>query len=205
MEVRTMRVLVLFGVLAATCLVPATAAARDVYLNGTKVDGLTGQTFERARVRFDARGNIHIDVEGVNVQVVQTEGRPGVSATPQAGNPPPRYRYFLEASQFRIGLAQYDIEVHINGRSAATFRGDRQGGAIEVTQYLRGGENVVLFVANKTGGPRQSTSRRDFFRVTLFKGTVQGDNALMSQALRSFERTAAHTASTAEEHRVRVE
>jgi hypothetical protein len=199
-----MRFLPLLALLVAPFVLEGTALARgDIYVNGTKVDGLTSQTFEKARVRFDAKGDVYIDVEGVNIQVVQTEGRPGAALTPAPG--PVGARYFVEASQFRLGLAQFDVEVHINGKTAASFPSERPQAAIEVTQYLRNGDNQVLFVANKTGGVRRSHSRRDYVRVSFFRGTVQGENVLVGKVLRTFERTAAHTASSAEEHRVKVE
>jgi hypothetical protein len=189
-------------------LVESSALARDIYLNGTKVQGigLTNQVFDRCKVRFDHQGNVHIEVEGVNVQVVQTEGRPGIAApVPVPSGRLLQHRYFIEASQARIGFAQFDVEVHVNGKSAALFRGDRPQGAVEVTNLLHPGENKLLFIANKSGGARRSTSRRDFIKVSLARGTVQGDNVLINAVIRSFERTAADSSSTAEEHRVRVD
>jgi hypothetical protein len=63
-------------------LAPAGAlAAGSVYLNGVKIDGVTNTKFEKATVRIDEAGNIHIDAPGYAARVT--------TVTPTAPVAPP--------------------------------------------------------------------------------------------------------------------
>lgn len=55
---------------ALVALAPAGALAGSVYLNGVKIDGVTNTKFEKATVRIDEAGNIHIDAPGYSAKVV---------------------------------------------------------------------------------------------------------------------------------------
>jgi hypothetical protein len=52
-------------------------AAGSVYLNGVRIDGVTGQTFDNARVTIDAQGNVHIEAKGYEVRQVNAAPSPG--------------------------------------------------------------------------------------------------------------------------------
>jgi hypothetical protein len=60
-------------------LMPAAALAGSVFLNGVKIDGVTNTKFEKATVRIDEQGNIHIDAPGYAARVVTA---PPATATP---------------------------------------------------------------------------------------------------------------------------
>ncbi len=78
-------------VLLAALLVPTPAlAAGAVYLNGVRIDGVTNQKFEKATVRIDEKGDVHIDVVGYRVQVI-TQPAPAAAApvTPPPAAPAP--------------------------------------------------------------------------------------------------------------------
>jgi hypothetical protein len=68
--------LVLAGLMA-----PATASAASVYLNGVRIDGVTNQKFEKATVRIDEKGDVHISAPGYAVRV---ESAPAPVAPPPA-------------------------------------------------------------------------------------------------------------------------
>ena len=53
----------------AALLAPVSALAASVYLNGVRIDGVTNQKFEKATVRIDEQGNVHIDAPGYAAQV----------------------------------------------------------------------------------------------------------------------------------------
>ncbi|WNG38103.1 hypothetical protein F0U61_33810 [Archangium violaceum] len=57
--------------LALTALLPVSALAGSVYLNGVRIDGVTNQKFEKVTaVRIDEQGNIHIEAPSYAVKVV---------------------------------------------------------------------------------------------------------------------------------------
>jgi hypothetical protein len=79
-------------ILLAALLVPTPAlAAGAVYLNGVRIDGITSalanQKFEKATVRIDEKGDVHIDVVGFKVQVITQPATAPAAAAPVA--PPP--------------------------------------------------------------------------------------------------------------------
>jgi hypothetical protein len=54
-------------------LLPTSALAGSVYLNGVLIDGVTNQTFAKVTsVRIDAQGNVHIDAPAYAVKVVDS-------------------------------------------------------------------------------------------------------------------------------------
>ncbi|MBZ4416645.1 hypothetical protein [Myxococcus sp. RHSTA-1-4] len=65
---------------AALALAPMGALAGSVYLNGVKIDGVTNQKFEKATVRIDEAGNVHIDAPGYAARV--TAVTPAAPAAP---------------------------------------------------------------------------------------------------------------------------
>ncbi|MCP3144926.1 hypothetical protein [Pyxidicoccus xibeiensis] len=71
---------------AMLALVPVGALAGSVFLNGVKIDGVTNQKFEKATVRIDEAGNIHIDAPGyaARVSTVTPSAAAPVAAPTQA-------------------------------------------------------------------------------------------------------------------------
>ncbi|PTL76349.1 hypothetical protein [Vitiosangium sp. GDMCC 1.1324] len=57
--------------LVLTALLPLSALAGSVYLNGVRIDGVTNQKFEKVTsVRIDEQGNVYIDAPAYAVKVV---------------------------------------------------------------------------------------------------------------------------------------
>ncbi|NOK06620.1 hypothetical protein HNV27_34665, partial [Myxococcus xanthus] len=71
---------------AALALAPFGAHAGSVFLNGVKIDGVTNQKFEKATVRIDEAGNVHIDAPGYAARVTAVTP-PAPAASPQAPAP----------------------------------------------------------------------------------------------------------------------
>ncbi|WP_426746646.1 hypothetical protein VZQ01_00640 [Myxococcus faecalis] len=65
-------------------LAPLSTLAGSVYLNGVLIDGVTNQKFEKATVRIDESGNVHIEAAGYRVSTVTT---PAPAAPAQAAVP----------------------------------------------------------------------------------------------------------------------
>ncbi|NMO16838.1 hypothetical protein HPC49_41635 [Pyxidicoccus fallax] len=70
---------------AALAVAPTGALAGSVYLNGVKIDGVTNQKFEKATVRIDEAGNVHIDAPGYAARV--TTVAPPAAPAPAAQVP----------------------------------------------------------------------------------------------------------------------
>jgi hypothetical protein len=84
---RSIRPATLF-VLAAL-MVPATALAASVYLNGVRIDGVTNQKFEKATVRIDEKGDVHISAPGYAVRVETAPAPVPVAPPPAPAAPAP--------------------------------------------------------------------------------------------------------------------
>ncbi|QRN93778.1 hypothetical protein JRI60_32000 [Archangium violaceum] len=70
--------------LALTALLPASALAGSVFLNGVRIDGVTNQKFEKpTSVRIDEKGDVHIEAPGYAVKLVNAPpSTPAPAATP---------------------------------------------------------------------------------------------------------------------------
>jgi hypothetical protein len=73
--------------LVLTALLPASALASSVFLNGVRIDGVTNQKFEKvASVRIDEQGNVFIDAPAYAVKLVNA---PAPAAAPAKPAPAP--------------------------------------------------------------------------------------------------------------------
>lgn len=73
----------------AGLMAPATAFAASVYLNGVRIDGVTNQKFEKATVRIDEKGDVHISAPGYAVRVESAPAPVAPVAPPPAPPPAP--------------------------------------------------------------------------------------------------------------------
>ncbi|WP_342381476.1 hypothetical protein NVS55_17735 [Myxococcus stipitatus] len=69
-------------VAALVALSPMGALAGSVYLNGVLIDGVKNQRFEKATVRIDEAGNIHIEAAGYRVSTVNPQPPAPAPSTP---------------------------------------------------------------------------------------------------------------------------
>lgn len=221
------RPLIRAALVLASTLLPAAALAGSVYLNGVKIDGVTNQKFEKATVRIDEAGNVHIDAPGYAARVVSAPpptpapaATPAPSTTPatpaqqpQAAAPaapaapaeevaPERItrRYWLVTEQSVPGMTEYDIDVYVNSKWIRKLRNNEEQVVLEMTRHLQPGKNTVLFTAHKAaGGSRRSVSPGHVFKVLIGEGNVGGDNVMIDNKLLQFQRTAADTQDVSEE------
>jgi hypothetical protein len=86
-----MRRRLLSGTLAllVALLLPTEALARSVYLNGVLIDGVRNQKFEKATVRIDDQGNVHIDAPAYSVRVTTAPAPAPVAPAVAPVAPPP--------------------------------------------------------------------------------------------------------------------
>jgi hypothetical protein len=166
----------------------AAAYAEDIFLNGVKVNGLTDQDFKTAKVRFDAKGNVHITVDNISVSV---QGEPDKVAQTR----PQRleHAYFLVTSQTNPGSTQFDIDININGKQVTRVRSaDKRQVTINITKHLRPGKNLVVFTAIKRlDDARRSFSPSDEFSVILGEGKESGNQLTIERTMARYTRTGA--------------
>ena len=59
---------VVFWIMVVVCLAGTSVLAGSIYLNGTRIDGVTNQKFEKCTVTIDDKGDIYISAPGYAVQ-----------------------------------------------------------------------------------------------------------------------------------------
>ncbi len=205
-----MRVQLLKSSLLFVALLAAPAGwAGSVFLNGVNIDGVAGQKFEKATVRIDDKGNIHIDAPGYAVR--QVEGAPAAktgaaaaaaAAGAEAAHAAPKLtkRYFLVTEQNAPGMTEFDVDVFINSKWIRKLRSDEDQIVTEVTRYLQPGKNTVLFTAKKNSGEtRRSYSPEHYFRVLVGEGNVGGDNVMIDDPVVNFRRNASEAQDVSQE------
>ncbi|NOK09511.1 hypothetical protein [Corallococcus exercitus] len=206
-------------------LVPMLALAGSVFLNGVKIDGVTNTRFEKATVRIDAEGNVHIDAPGYAARVTTVTPTPATpsTATPPAATPPDAgvvaqasvpaapatppsvpgritQRYWLVTEQTTPGMTDFDIDVYVNSRWLRRLRNNEDQVVVDITSQLRPGANAVTLIARKQAtGNRRSTSPANVFKVIIGEGNEGGGNVMIDTPLIRFQKTAADAQDATEE------
>ncbi len=185
-------------------LLPTPVLAGSVYLNGVRIDGVTNQQFDKARVRIDEKGDVHIDAPGYAVrQVTPPAAQPPAQPAPaaaQAPQPALTRRYWLVTEQTAPGLTEFDVDVYVNARWVRRLSGGDEQVIAELTPHLRPGPNTVLLSARKaTGATRKSHSPAHQFRVIIGEGTAEEGRVVLEKPLLRFQRTAAEAHDVSEE------
>jgi hypothetical protein len=77
-------------VLSVLLLLPVSALAGSVFLNGVRIDGVTNQKFEKVTsVRIDDKGNVYIDAPAYAVKLVNAPPAPAPAPAVAAPAPTP--------------------------------------------------------------------------------------------------------------------
>ncbi len=173
--------------------------ARDVYLNGQKINGLTGKTFHNVTVRIDEKGNIYII--GKQYQVVVLDGnkkgelkretkQPAKIAKERAGSGtirtrvPPSEKYILLVQRSVVYGSGYKLIVYINGKRVLTVPLSTPQDAISITKYLQKGPNTVEIEAIK-----EKRGAAGKVELLIAKGEIRGGEVIIrSSSLLKYER-----------------
>ncbi len=186
------------------------AFARDVYLNGVKLDSsvlIQSQTFPACEVQFDDKGDVHITAKGFKIDV-----KPAAGATPAPTSPAPAApaapvqalskRYWLISKQPHKGLAQYEVDVYLNGKFVKKVRAQDDPVILDVTRSVRPGPNEVKLVATKAmGDKRLSSSAADTLEIVLGEGQAAGGTVSITKTLVSYTRSAQETKNFSDDAR----
>ena len=185
---------------AVALLAPLPALAGSVFLNGTKVDGLTNTKIEKCSAEFDAKGNVLLNCPGYAVRVEGAEAHHPAAPKDQPAPTLITKHYFLVTEQGQVGASEYDFDLFINSKFVRKMRSEEEQIVTEVTKHLQPGKNVVTFVSRKrVGTERRSFSPEHFYRVIIGEGAAGGDKVMIDEALITFQKTAADTADATQE------
>ncbi len=207
-EVERMRPLA--PILAAAALVAAgpAAASPALTLNGTPIDGVTSQRFENCTVVIDDKGDVHIEAKGYAVKA-EAGAAPRVQAAAPAparaadARPPAAgkltRRYFLVTEHAEPGT-QYDLAIFVNAQWVREVKATEPQVVMEITRYLRPGQNKLVLAATKNiQGDRASYSKDVALKVVVGEGNVGGDHVMIDNPLVELTRTAAEIDDRTEE------
>lgn len=182
----------------AVALTAGISWAGEVYVNGSHVEGLTNQTFEKVTVRLDERGNVHIDAPGYSVKKVWlSDSTPAPAAASSITQ-----KYFLVTEQKPWGGTDTEVDLVLNGVLFKTIRSSDAQLVLDITDSLVPGLNRVQIKARRRapdGGLGRSHSRAHVFRIFVGEGTVEHDEVTMGKQLVFFTRNGAEVNDSIEE------
>ncbi len=177
--------------------------AAEVFVNGVNVDGLTDQVFEKANVKLDEKGNVHIDAPGYQIKRVTPAAEKKEKAKDTvASDGIISKRYYLVTEQNPIGASEFDIDLSVNGKVLRTLKSSDEQTVVEMTRSLKAGKNTVVLAARKVLGNKaqpKSSSKAHIFRVTIGEASVTKAQVTIEQPLIVFTRNASETNDTTEE------
>lgn len=183
-------------------LVPARA---DVFLNGVNITGVTNQTFEKATVRLDAAGNVHIDAPGYAVAGASPGSSASTAPVATTTSRAMSGRYFLVSNQTLPGATSYDIDLYINAKWIRKLRGEEGQVVADVTRFFHPGQNKVLIMAKKNLDQGvKSRSPAHTFRIVIGEGAEGGNNVMIERTLVDFSVSAAQMEDVSREYTVTV-
>lgn len=169
----------------------AASWAVTVYLNGVPITGVPNQTFNNCTVTTDASGNVYIDAPAYKVEVPGGKTVTPPNSGVQAGLEPSQ-RYWL-ITERTPELAEYDIDVFINGKWLRKFLNEEERQVVEISKYFKTGANKVALMARKRkdGADRNSSSPAHYFRIVIGAGKMNGRSIMVTESLVDYRRTAA--------------
>ncbi len=173
------------------------AQAAEVFVNGVNVTGLSGHTFEKVTVRLDEKGNVQIDAPGYAVKKVTVgddkPAEPAAVITRQ---------YYLVTEQNPPGMAEYEIDLFLNGKFLRTIRPGDEQLVKDITKELKAGANTVIAQARKkyaNPDAPKSQSRAHVMRVIIGEGRTTREQVTIEKQVMTFTRTAADTNDVTQE------
>jgi hypothetical protein len=207
------------AIAAALAGLPARApAAPAITLNGVNIDGVTSQRFDNCTVVIDGMGNVDIQAKGYAVRTSEEPPRTkpqqagsgggiatakpvGAAAASPAGAPPAKVsrRYFIAVENSPPG-PQYDLGIFVNAQWIREVKSNEPQAVLEITKYLRPGQNKVTLAATKRlSGDRLAFSKDVALRVVGGEGNIGGDHLMIDVPLFETARTAAEMDDKTEE------
>jgi hypothetical protein len=167
-----------------------------LYINGVRVDGISNLKLQNVDVEIDAQGDVRVTAKGYVVNVGETKTRTATTTTTTTttttapGKLQPT-RYYLTMAQ--NGDPQWDVDVYVNGQYVRRFAAGPAPAPVEVSRFIKAGDNSLRFHAVKQEGAIRSLQPGDLLQLTLDadQALVNGRHELTH--IYSYKRTAAET------------
>ena len=157
-------------------LLTSSVSARSVYLNGYDISDIRNKTFEKAKVTIDQDGNIRIEAQQYDVKIVPPKTAP--LSDPGGPNAALSQKYYLVTKPSKGGRAQYDFIVSVNGKDRRLIKSGASQVIVEISAWLKKGENEIVFKAKKDiAGGRKSFSSDD--KATVLVGVGKEENKIV--------------------------
>lgn len=184
-------------------LIGTSVLAGSIYLNGTRIDGVANQKFEKCTVTIDDKGDVYINAPGYAVQ--GQAGTPAPKPKPVVMPSVSTTRYWLVKEENYPGKTQYDVDIYINSVWFKRIRSNNEQVVQEITKYLRAGSNVIHFAATKNiGQQRKSFSPQVYMLIIIGEGNIGGNNVMIENPLIQYKRTANETQNFNDEFTISV-
>jgi hypothetical protein len=179
-------------VVVVLCLWGSLASARNVYVNGVKLEDsmvLKNQSFAQAEVRFDEKGDLWITAKGYKLQIADVDL-----------TPPPTRPHWLVVRETRRGGSGYQLDVYLNDKLVKRVSSGEEQVLVDVTTKLRIGDNKVRIIARKLE-KRDPGPPEDQMSVVVGEGQMKDGRLLIERPLLEYKRTAAESQGFADDYR----
>jgi hypothetical protein len=202
--------------LAVLMAAPTTAdAGRKIFLNGVDLGDVDvrNQKFQGCMVRFDAQGNLHITVKGFKIAKKEAPGGKGsgtVRRATSSGIPVTRRsdgRYFVVSKVSSGKPVPFNVWVYINGRAVRRIGPDSGMTAVDVTSWVKNGDNKIQFVAKhdvKIAGKQHSYSPTHKMEIVLGQGHISKGMVVIRTPHIEYKRNAAERGTFNNTYRFKV-
>lgn len=181
MSARRLTVLILTAVLSATCT--AQAFAIDIFINGSKATSLRNADLVNCSVKFDADGNIHIISPGYSI-TLDTNGAPKLAGSSDLATTkeamPAKLKAHYVLTYTPNAKVNFQFEISVNGKLFRKIGLDSGPFAVELSQALRSGSNVVRVVA-KPGDSPGTGGESDVASLRILKGEERADGTFVAK------------------------
>jgi hypothetical protein len=146
--------------------VPVVAQSQDLFVNGSRLTGMTGSGLEIRPVQdviVDGSGNVHVIAP--DFAVAAPDGAP-LPIDPAAQEIVLNGDFYLVTDPVPTGTMPDRIEVQINGNIVRVIQPSEGQLTLRVSEYFRLGQNTVTFRATRTGTAQTDND----WRVMVGKG-----------------------------------
>ncbi|GEM_PF-1183482 len=174
----------IIAIFTAVLLTATNALAIDIYVNGTKANGIKNADLANCTVKFDALGNLHIITPGYRV-VMDKKGKPmriagssdlGAAKTVGAK---PKMRYVL---LYRPNpKVAFTFQIYINGAKFRTIDLSTGAFTIDLTNKLRSGANQLRVIGKPSGKGPATGTEADVVKLRILAGHERADGAFVAK------------------------
>lgn len=171
--------------------VPALAQAQELFVNGSRVTGMTGSGLGIRPVQeviVDGSGNVHVIAPDFAVAAPDGTSLP---VDPAAQEIVLNGNFYLVTDPVPSGTLPDRVEVHVNGQRVRVIEPSEGQLMIPVSEFFRLGANTVAFRATRTGSAQTDNDWRvmvgkgvpgeGVFRMTGTVAMTRGQNSLASE------------------------